>query len=398
MQTSEKSNKPVRSGNRRSRNPNGNPRPYFSENRWKAPGYIVDRQGNRFAVMGTGSSQAAALRQLERNRAKKLQQLSLIETPTHLVRVEDYLREWLAAKVSVSNLSYKTATGYRVALDKWVIPRIGNMRLLDVTRLHVDQIFKDVAAMGKSRSTQVQIRAVLQPAFQEAVDNGFISQSPYLNIRLKPIKQSTPQYHDSSAVKAILRAANSSIHPLRWTLALIYGMRQGEVLGLQWSDVDLQSENPRIVVSKQLQRQTQKGLVLVPVKTFKSNRSIPLLPGTAESLKALKEQFQTERGLNPQWNPDGFLFPTILGTPMDHANDRKEWQRLIKNAGVQDLPLKSARATSATNLGDVSAAHSLLGHADIAVTSRYYEAVPTQRILRGLKELGIEELQNSFGD
>lgn len=61
MQTSKKQNKPVTNLRQRSRNPNGQPKPYRDGNRWKAPGFVVDSAGNRYSVIGTGSTMVAAM-------------------------------------------------------------------------------------------------------------------------------------------------------------------------------------------------------------------------------------------------------------------------------------------------------------------------------------------------
>jgi integrase len=385
MQTSKKPNKPVTYSNRRSRNPKGQPRPYRDGNRWKAPGYILDNQGNRYSVIGTGSTQIAAQQQLEKNKKKKLASLSISQTPASLICVSAYLRDWLERKKVTSALAYKTAQGYESALNCWILPEIGHLRIQDVQRNHIEKIFHNVAHHNLSRSMQVQIKSVLEPAFRDAVDDGYLTQSPYSKIKLLPPKKSVPAFHDVQAVKAIIKASDLSKFPVRWHLAILYGLRQGEALGLRWTDVNLDADTPHIHVQMQLQRQTGRGLVLTSPKSFKSNRRIPLLPKTVEDLKNLRAAFNLSRRLNgPDWNPDLFLFTAPTGSPIDPANDRKMWIRLMADAEVMYLPLKSARATSATHLNNVNAAHSLLGHTNIGVTARFYAAVPLDNLLDSL--------------
>lgn len=385
MQTSEKSNKAVSSASRRSRNPKGQPRPYRDGNRWKAPGYILDNQGNRYPVIGTGSTQIAAQQQLEKNKRKKLAGLSISQTPTNLITVSDYLRDWLDKKKVNSALAYKTAQGYESVLNRWILPEIGHLKIQNVQRTHLERIFLNVAQQRLSRSVQVQIKSVLEPAFRDAVDDGYLVLSPYSKIKLLPAKKSVPAFHDDQAVKAILKAADSARFPIRWQLAIIYGLRQGEALGLRWTDVNLDAETPYIHVQMQIQRQTGKGLVLTSPKSFKSNRRIPLLQQTVELLRELRSAFIQTRNVNGLiWNPEEFLFVSPAGTPIDPANDRKMWIQLMSEAEVIYLPLKSARATSATHLNNVNAAQSLLGHTNIGVTAQFYAAVPLDSLLESI--------------
>lgn len=373
MQTSKKQNKPVTNQRRRSRNPNGQPKPYRDGNRWKAPGFVVDSQGNRYSVIGTGSTMLAAMRKLEQNKSKKLSSFSISQIPLHLLKVSDYMDDWLNRNQISRGLAYKTLTGYRAALNQWVLPRIGQLKLHELRRTHIEGIFLAVASRGKSRSTQVQIKSVLEPALRDAVSDGYLNKSPYLNIRLLPKKQSLPAYHDLKSVKAILQAAQFTSHPLRWHLAIVYGLRQSEVLGLRWSDINLDSKTPEIHIQLQLQRQTGQGLVLTKLKSFKSNRHIPLIGVTVTGLKRLREAFELSRKIHgDKWNPEGFVFATPAGKPIDHANDRKTWIKLLDVAQAGYLPLKSARATFATHLNNLGASNNLLGHAALGVTDRHY--------------------------
>lgn len=375
MQNSEKPNKPITS-KRRSRNPNGNPKPYRDGNRWKAPGYLIDATGKRHKVTGTGSTQAAALKKLQANLAQKQSELSLSQLPKDLVTVEKYCLNWLKDKVSTSRLTYKTRTGYESALKKWINPTLGHLKLNALTRQHIDALFLHVAETGLSRSTQVQIRSVLQPALQQAEDNGFILKSPFKSIKMLPKANSYPDFFDLPEIKKIFVAAKAAGDLARWHLALVYGLRQGEVLGLKWESVLLDTEMPQITISSQIQRQTGKGLVDTKLKTTKSLRTLPITPETEELLKNLRTANQLAQSVNgTTWNAKNYVFITATGTPRDPANDRKNWTKILKQAGVKVLPLHKARSSAGTNAGNLNVASKMLGHSGIGVTADYYANV-----------------------
>jgi integrase len=380
MQDSEKPNKPITT-KRRSRNPNGNPKPYRDGNRWKAPGYLTDGTGKTHKVIGTGSTQAAALKKLATNLAQRQSELSLAQLPKDLVSVEKYCLHWLQDKANTSRLAYKTKTGYESALKKWINPEIGHIKLNALTRQHIQKLFSQVATAGLSRSTQIQIRSVLQPALQDAEDNGFISKSPFKGIKMLPKTSRYPEFYDLHEIKKILDEAKLAGDLARWHLALVYGLRQGEVLGLKWESVELDNASTQLTISSQIQRQTGKGIVDTKLKTGKSQRTLPITNETAALLRELKNANELARTINGNtWNSNAYVFTSSKGTPRDPANDRKTWDRILKRAGVKLLPLHKARSSAGTNAGNLNVASKMLGHSGIGVTADYYANVPKEII------------------
>lgn len=387
MQESEKPNKFVKP-KRRSRNPNGQPRPYRDGNRWKAPGSFVDGLGQTHKVYGTGSTQAAALNKLAENIEKRKSELALSQLPRELVTVTAYCSHWLEEKAQSSRLSYKTKTGYKSALRKWIDPHLGQIRLNQLNKKHIDALFQTVAAAGLSRSVQVQIRSVLQPALKDAEDNGYISKSPFLNAKMLPKRSAYPDFYDIEEIKKLLAIQQCTSDWLRWQLALVFGLRQGEALGLRWCDLDLDAKYPKMHIRGQIQRQTGVGLVQEKLKTAKSVRSIPITPAVTEAFKELKQANDLALEVHGQaWNSMGYVFLSSTGTPRDAANDRKAWKKLVAAAGVRDLPLHSARHSAGTNAGDLNVASKMLGHSGIAVTADFYANVPLANMLESLEEV-----------
>jgi integrase len=76
------------------------------------------------------------------------------------------------------------------------------------------------------------------------------------------------------------------------------------------------------------------------------------------------------------WNPEGYVFVTPVGTPIDPANDRKAWFRLLADSGVPLKRLHTARHTAGTHATDINVASKLLGHSSIRVTADFYAASP----------------------
>lgn len=395
METSPQPNKPVKNP-KRSRSANGSPQPYRDNGRWKAPGFVLDVNGEKHKVMGTGYSQSAAIKRREELKILKRQSIALEALPRDVIFVDEYCNHWLeVSKQGQTQLANKTYVGYKSAIDNWISPYLGKVKLVHLTRHHLLSLMHEVTAKGYSKSMQNQIRAVLKPALDEAELEGYIEKSPWRSIKLAKAKSGNPDFFSIEEVIQILNTASAQGQLLRWQFYLVYGPRQGECLGLRWSDLDLDSENPSVSISRQIQRVTGKGLLAVPLKTIKSERIVALGQKMSELFKAAREAHMTAQMVHgTSWNAEGYVFVTPAGTPIDPANDRKAWLRLLTDAGVDMKPLHTARHTAATYASDINVASKMLGHSSIRVTADFYAATPLANMRASAESLEGRVLKN----
>ncbi len=206
----------------------------------------------------------------------------------------------------------------------------------------------------------------------------------------------------------ILRTVADRRNGARWSVALSLGLRQGESLGLKWTDLDLEAET--VVVRRALRRETgrhgcqpddegqptcwtkqggrcpertQRGLV---TRTPKNNRSrtIPLPPGLASLLRAHKAAQAAERlhaGL--LWSDEDWIFATEFGAPIDPRRDWAEWKEVLRLAGVRDARVHDARHTAATlllaNGVDTRTLMDLMGWTEHRTAQRYAHVIDPMR-------------------
>jgi len=378
-------NQPVKS-QKKPRSPKGQARPYRDGNRWKQPLTFYDANGNRIEVIGTGSTAKAAQARAKQNLEKKKQALAISELPVHMITCEGYLTHWLE-NVKKSQISPKTYIGYRTALAKHLVPFIGTWPLQKLERKHIQNLFDQIAAKGLSKTSQVALKAVLKPALEEAHLDGYINTNPFIKIKLKKKTSKLPKAFDLDAVESILNVAKANGSLLRWHVAFFYGLRQGEALGLRWSDLKLQGNSSEMKISAQLQRLTGKGLELVPLKTSGSYRTLPLTLQTAQLLISEKQNQELAKTVHgPIWNQDGYVFVTPLGTPVDPSNERSAWKKLLKQAQVDYMPIHTARKSAASMNQNPAIAQRLLGHTNSSTTMDYYIDVPQDEMRSSLEK------------
>jgi integrase len=147
--------------------------------------------------------------------------------------------------------------------------------------------------------------------------------------RKKEVRTLSPE-----EVKILLRAAKGDRFEALYVLAVTTGMRQGELLGLKWVDLDLKKETLRV-------RRTVRNGEVNPPKSASSTRSVHL---TGVATRALREH----RERNGEWE---WVFPTRNGNPVSRHNlVNRSWQPLLKKAGLSRIPFHNLRHTCASLL------------------------------------------------
>jgi integrase len=177
--------------------------------------------------------------------------------------------------------------------------------------------------------------------------------------------------------RRLLEAAEGSRLYALWAVALAVGPRRGEALGLRWCDVDLEAGTLRVVQT--LQR-TDGRLDLVPPKSERSRRRVPVPDVAVTALRRHRVQAETEaveRG--EPLASESLVFTSVVGTPLEPRNVNRAFAALLAGAGLRHVRLHDLRHTCASLLLAQGVAPRVvmetLGHSAIAVTMNTYSHV-----------------------
>jgi integrase len=163
-----------------------------------------------------------------------------------------------------------------------------------------------------------------------------------------------------------------------YVLAVQCGLRQGELLGLRWEDVDLESGTLQV---RRTLTTTKDGPEFTAPKTAKGRRSIKLTAGAVDALERHHDrQFEETSRLARLWQDYGLVFATTTGTPLNPSNlVSRSFKPLLKRAGLPVIRFHDLRHTCATLLLSRGVhpklVQELLGHATIAITLDTYSHV-----------------------
>lgn len=292
--------------------------------------------------------------------------------------VRDYFGRWLASiEPTVRPATFRR---YGDLVRRHALPGIGGTRLVKLTPLDLQRLYADRLAAGLSPTTVHHLHAVIHRALKQAMRWGLVDRN--VSEMTDAPRRTLPDVKtwDAKQTAAILAAGDkTNLAPL-WRLALLCGLRRGELLGLQWEDLDL--SHGTLAVRRTLSRGKGGTWELGQPKTVSGRRSIALPASCVAALRQHRARQAKERlRLGPLWEDHGFIFTNETGGPL-HVNTLVAcFRRLVAAAGVPLIRVHDMRHTCATLLLTEGVHPKIvqerLGHADISMTlNRYSHVTP----------------------
>src|ERR1700674_4485839 len=290
--------------------------------------------------------------------------------------VADFLDYWLAEVVR-PNVRPWTYAGYEVHVRLHLKPALGHLRLDRLTPIHVQQFLNQKIADGMKPRSVRYIRGTLRTALSKAVKWELISRNAAALGRGPRVERYDIRPLNPDEARVFLGALKGDRLEALYAIALTMGLRQGEVLGLRWQDIDLETADLR--VNKQLQRVDGK-LQLVAPKTSRSRRMLAVPASTVRSLSERRDrQLQEKAEAGKRWVETGLVFTNAQGNPIDASLISKQFHQHLERAGLAQRRFHDLRHSCATLLLVQGVAPrvvmEVLGHSHIAMTMNTYSHV-----------------------
>jgi len=321
-----------------------------------------------------------------------------VPVPDRTWRLDAYLEYWLR-DVVLPNRRPATYERDEQAVRLYLAPGLGRVPLARLTVPKLQLFLNQQSAAGRSASTVRQIAKVLSAALTRAMKEELLTRNVAQLVDL-------PSYTSREIIPWTMEEARDFLDAARddpllpaFALALLYGLRRGELLGLRWQDVDFGAGIMRI--RQQLQRR-QGRLSVGPVKTKASARDLALKPVARTVLltrQTVQERSRTAAG--PVWAEttpnEALVFTTSTGTPIEPRNFDRSFHRICKQHGIRRIRVHDLRHTVATFMSVLQVspkdAQFTLGHSQVSTTMGIYQHASVASSARA-----IESVEGFFAD
>ena len=286
--------------------------------------------------------------------------------------VEAWLRRWLDR----GSWGPRTYQHYEWLVTQHIIPEIGRKPLGKLSPSDVDALLKRKLAKGLAPRTVHHIRACLRNALTIAKRDRLVTNNAATDSR--PVKAQRFEAKTLSPAQArmLLDHVKGDRLEALYVLATWTGMRQGEVLGLSWPDVDL--ETGRLQVRRQLQRLGGKPQ-LVQLKSESSRRTLPLIEPVAEALRQHQRGQRKERWAARRDDRWDLVFTDPQGAPLEATAVLRAFQSHLAEAGLPKVRFHDLRHGAASLMAAKGVhpkiAQAILGHSNFSTTMDIYSHV-----------------------
>jgi integrase len=289
------------------------------------------------------------------------------------VNLSEFIETWLDGK-ELSRRPH-TVSAYRALVRQHILPHLGGMHLQDIQPAHLKQLYLFKKEEGRGARTVQVIHMVMHAVLKQAVKEGILGRNPADAVDRPKVEVTERKILTEEQAQHLIIATTGTRYGTLIYLALMTGMREGELLGLKWSDVDW--TKGQLHVQRQLQVMKVDGSVMVPPKTKAGRRHIKLGQGTLERLALHRKQQELqkeERGA--RWEENDLIFPNTLGKPMSSRNMYDDYKCLLSENGLPDINFHALRHTSLSFLLDmgtpVNTVQQRAGHSKASVTTDTY--------------------------
>lgn len=301
--------------------------------------------------------------------------------------VAKFLEHWLEQVVK-PRVRPKTLRTYSDLVKKHITPGLGNELLGKLSPQKIREFLNLKLKGGLSPRTVKHLLVTLRGALSVAVKDGLLPRNTAALVDPPRSPRSEVQVFNPPQARAFLEAVKGSRFEAAFTAAVAVGLRQGEILGLQWQDVNLKTG--QLSVRAALQR-VDKKLIRVEPKSATSRRSM-LLPSACVSalVKHKADQATMRRWAGSKWQETGYVFTTRIGTPVDARDLLREYYAITRPKPKKDgedppklafpkIRFHDLRHSAATLLlaQGVSPRYitELLGHSQVSFTMQTYAHV-----------------------
>jgi integrase len=358
-----------------------------ADKRWEGRISLGWEGGKRISKSYFGTTQAEVQNKLLKARTDLAAGLPLkVEKHT----VGSFFQRWLRDAVAPS-VRALTLEQYQQHVRLYLTPTFGHLPLQKLHPADIQRFIAARLAAGLSARTVRISLFVLSRVCGQAVKWNLITRNPVDAVDLPKVERQPVKTFSDTQARALLVVVRGSHFESAYLLALLCGLRRGELLALAWEHLDLQTGT--LSIQRSLERVGGR-LEFVEPKSRSGRRTLPLPQPLLKKLKAHHVRQNIERlALGSSYEDNGLIFPNGIGRPLEPRAFNRRFKTALAQAGLPlTLRLHDCRHFAATAMiadgTDVRTVAGLLGHADPSLTVRTYAHLVPEAARRATDRMG----------
>jgi integrase len=327
---------------------------------------------------------------------RELEQGNLATAPRR--KLGEYLEDWIE-NVHRDKVRLSTYIKYKKSI-KYITEELGNVWLPTLKPEQVRRFYtklgkrKEDGGKGLSSKTIHEVHGVLKLALKNAVRWSYVSINVCDLVDPPRIVSREPTPLTLEQARSFLESVRENRLEVLLTLAVITGMRRGELLALRWSNIDFNRKV--LLILHTVDYIPKYGYVETEPKTNAGKRLVKLPDFLVEMLKQHRTSLlEKQLKLGQAWENRDLVFPDLHGGYFNPGYLDKVFARLLQDAGVPHMHFHDLRHSAATILlgmgVNIKVIQELLGHSDIAITLRVYS-----HLLPSMQGEAVDKWEDAF--
>ncbi len=301
--------------------------------------------------------------------------------------------QWLE-HVHKPMIRVSTYVQYTSLLKRHIIPALGNVYIQKLTPQQIQAFYATKLRENLAPRSVVVMHAILHTAIENAVRWNMVSRNVVSLVSAPRIEKHEAILLTSAQAQKLLDVARGDYMYVILTIAVMTGMRRGEILALRWSDIDFQANV--LFVRHTINRYPGHGYVEGDPKTKSSRRKIVLPNIVMEALKDQRPmQDETRKKAGAKWVENNLIFTNRQGGYLNPNGVLHAFHRILDAAGLPHMRFHDLRHSAATILLTMGVhpkvVQELLGHSTISMTMDTYS-----HVLPSMQKDAMDRINDAF--
>lgn len=305
----------------------------------------------------------------------EVEQGTIVTGPEQTLTV--FLNHWLE-EIHKPTLRLSSYIKYRKLINTYILPELGHFKLQKLSPQIVQAFYRRLEKQGLSPKTVNSTHGVLHKALDTAVRWNMLARNVCDVVSPPRIVKHEIQPLSMEQAQHLLEAARGDRLEMPLLLALVTGLRRGELLGLKWADIDFTQS--ALQVRRTLDYVAHHGYVESEPKTKSGRRRIALPKFVVEALKQHRiQQLEQRLKVGEAWQESDYVFTGLEGGPFNPRYLLLLFDQLLEKAGLPHMRFHDLRHSAATLLLSMGVnpkiVQEILGHSNISMTMDVYSHV-----------------------